>query len=134
MFGLTNVNGVFLNYKTSTKYESTQEKLLYSCVLLVIHRKPGICDNCWCVKCKVLHFYFKTRIIISLIVKQKWHNICSNEALTNSYKLFLNCKFTTPVTVRTCALQKSNWIWASLWLLKRLKTLKCIVFEHRVDQ
>jgi len=27
--------------------------------MLVLHRKPCICDNFWCVKCTVLHFYFK---------------------------------------------------------------------------
>ena len=26
---------------------------------LVLHRKPCICENVWCVKCKVLHFYIK---------------------------------------------------------------------------
>ena len=24
---------------------------------VVLHRKPCICDNFWCVKCKFLHFY-----------------------------------------------------------------------------
>ena len=38
---------------------------------LVVHRKPCICDNFWCVKFKVLHFYVKTRSKASWIVKQK---------------------------------------------------------------
>ena len=36
---------------------------------IVLHRKPCICDNFWCVKCKVLHSYVKTRSKASWIVK-----------------------------------------------------------------
>jgi len=43
--------------------EITLPKFLTSLKMLVLHRKPCICDHFWCVKCKVLHFYVASWIV-----------------------------------------------------------------------